>query len=449
MTLSYPARPARTAPPRALKQALAKRVSELVAPFPAQNILALIPVFVFFYVLVLLPFLSVGADGKPRLFNIVFWPLLGAVTLTLALYNHSRLDWNFVWSPPIISLSAYLLFAAASIGWALQPEYSFSRYVVQLLAVIGVLVPYALPIPIKNTMPLLHLCCAIAIGINAYYVWTAATNTFGYQGYFLHKQELGMFCGITIILSIHELLFRGWRRAFAVAVLCLTLWVIFESKSKGSVAFLLPALSLSALALIACKLLRTTPAVILAGMMLASYFVSNPLQKLAYRLYGDPTITGRTFIWDFIERWVSQRSWLGWGFHSYWNVPNSPHNFAPGFIKDMISAHSGYLELKLDTGYVGYWIFLAFIFASLHVLERVRKIDYLRAWILLSLFSYVIIMNLIESIWMETTAIWILYLIAVGEALRFTHSERRSPAPSQSAPYAGMRKFSALSRKSI
>jgi len=420
---------ARTLPTRAPTGAFAKRPSELDLPFPGQKLLALIPILVFFYLLVLLPFLSVGADGQPRIFNMLFWPLLAAVTLALALCNRSRLDWNFFWSPPIVSLAAYLLFAAASIGWALQPEYSSTRYFAQLMAVICVIVPYALPIPIKNTMPLLHLCSAIAMAVSAYYVLTTPSSIVGHSGYFLHKQELGMLCGATIILSVYELLFRGWRRFFAVIVLCLTVWVIFESRSKGSLAFLLPALSFSAVALMICKWLRTTPAVLLAATMLVLYFVNDPLQKVAHRLYGDGTITGRTFIWDFINMWISQRPWLGWGFHSYWGVPNSPHNYAPGFIKDMISAHSGYMELKLDTGYVGYWIFLAFILASLHVLERVRKIDFARAWILLSLCSYVIMMNLIESIWMEMIAIWMLYLIAVAEALRIARSERPAVAP--------------------
>lgn len=214
---------------------------------------------------------------------------------------------------------------------------------------------------------------------------------------------------------------------------------------------MLPAVLFSALALMISKRFRTTPAVVLAVVWLASYFVDDPMGKIAYRLYEDSTITGRTFIWDFINMWVSQRSWLGWGFHSYWGVPNSPHNYAPGFIKDMVSSHSGYL------GYIGYWIFLAFVFASLHVLERVRRVDYVRAWVLLSLCSYVIMLNLIESIWMETTALWMLYLIAVGEALRFARSERRlaTPAPNHSAhhvigkPDARMRKTSAMSRRSI
>jgi O-antigen ligase len=404
----------------------------LVSPFPTQKILAFIPVVVIFYVLLVLPF--VGADGQPRIVNILFWPLLAAGTLALAIYNRSRLDWNFIWSPPIVSLGAYLLFAAASIAWAFQPAFASSRYFAHLLAVICVVVPYALPIPTKNTMQRLHLCFAAAIALNAYYVFVTPSSTIGHPGYFVHKQELGMLCGATIILSAHELLFRGWRRLLAIVVLCLTFWVIFESKSKGSLAFLLPAVSISALALMACKLFRTTPAIILAVIWFASYFVNDPMGRIAFRLYGDSTITGRTFIWDFINMWVSQRSWLGWGFHSYWGVPNSPHNYAPGFVKDMISSHSGYLELKLGTGYVGYLIFMAFVLASLHVLERVRKLDYIRAWVLLSMCSYVIMLNLIESIWMETTALWMLYLVVVGETLRFAHSERRvAPAPSHGA----------------
>jgi hypothetical protein len=47
-----------------------------------------------------------------------------------------------------------------------------------------------------------------------------------------------------------------------------------------------------------------------------------------------------------------------------------------------------------------------------------ESVDYVRAWVLLSLCSYVIVLNLIESIWMETTAVWILYLIPVFHRCR-------------------------------
>lgn len=248
-----------------------------------------------------------------------------------------------------------------------------------------------------------------------------------------------MFCGGALILSLHELLFRGWRRWLAVLSIGLTLWVIFASQSKGSLAFMLVAPLFAAVALVLCKLLRTSPAFIVGGVVLGfvvlDRFWSDPVGRIAWYLYGDHTLTGRTYIWDFINYIVSQRSWFGWGFHSYWNVPNSPHNQAPGFVKDMISTHSGYLELRLDTGTIGYWLFLVFVYAALHVIEPVRRKDPIRAWLFLSIATYVLLLNMIESIWVNMGPLWILYVITVGEAVRFSRSENASAASSRpSAP---------------
>src|SRR5262245_14014221 len=138
VNLSHPTvRIARNLRPRALKRTLAKCPSQLISPSPTERVLAFVPAFALFYVLLVLPL--VGEAVQRRTVNILFWPLLGGGTLALAFYNRSRLDWNFFLSSPIVSLGAYLLFAAASIGWAFQPEYSFSRYFAQVLAVICVI----------------------------------------------------------------------------------------------------------------------------------------------------------------------------------------------------------------------------------------------------------------------------------------------------------------------
>ena len=46
--------------------------------------------------------------------------------------------------------------------------------------------------------------------------------------------------------------------------------------------------------LMLCKRTRLTPAFIVAAIVVASMFVSNPIERLGYRLYGDATLTGRT-----------------------------------------------------------------------------------------------------------------------------------------------------------
>jgi hypothetical protein len=96
----------------------------------------------------------------------------------------------------------------------------------------------------------------------------------------------------------------------------------------------------------------------------------------------------------------------------------------------MPSSHSGYLELKLETGRFGYWIFLLFIYSSLHLLERVRRIDPVRAWFYLSIELFAVLSNLLDSSWLVLTHFWPLFLIVVAESVRYSWPSRvPSPAP--------------------
>jgi exopolysaccharide production protein ExoQ len=184
---------------------------------------------------------------------------------------------------------------------------------------------------------------------------------------------------------------------------------------------------------------RLTPAYIVAAVVIASMFVNNPIERLGYRLYGDATLTGRTGIWGFIEYQISQKRWFGWGFHSYYFVPNSPHSAAPGYIRDMPSSHSGYMELRLETGRIGYWIFLVFIYSSLHLLEHVRRKDPVRAWCFLSFELLAILINLLDSHWLTLTPSWLLYLIVVAESVRYSYpSGAPSPAPAAGVHAVGV-----------
>jgi O-antigen ligase len=246
----------------------------------------------------------------------------------------------------------------------------------------------------------------------------------GHPGYFTHKQELGLLGAVGVILSINALLHRGWRRIVALFAMSCGFWLIFESESKSALAFALVALVSAWLILLICKITRLTPAFIIAAVVAASMLVSNPIERIGYRLYGDPTLTGRTGIWGFIEYQISHKAWFGWGFHSYYFVPNSPHNSAPGYIREMPSSHSGYLELKLETGRIGYWIFLIFIYSSLHLLDRVRRIAPARAWCYLSIELFAVLINLIDSNWFVLNPLWILYILVVAESVRFLLSSK-------------------------
>jgi exopolysaccharide production protein ExoQ len=215
-------------------------------------------------------------------------------------------------------------------------------------------------------------------------------------------------------------------------------WLAFESQSKAALALGLIAMACSWLILLICKMTRLTPAYIVAAVVVASMLVSNPIERIGYRLYGDATLTGRTAIWGFTDYQISRKPWFGWGFHSYYFVPNSPQNEAPGYIRQMPSSHSGYLELKLETGRIGYWIFLVFIYSSLHVLERVRRKDPVRAWYFLSFELFAVLSNLLDSSWLTLSHFWLLFLIVVAESVRYSWPSR-VPASAPAAAIQAVR----------
>jgi exopolysaccharide production protein ExoQ len=387
--------------------------------FSGAILLETMPGLAIAYVLLVLPFLTRDDTGE-RVENITFWPVAAGLTLTFVFLNWARIDNRFFRSLPVLSLIAYLVFAAASVTWAYSPDLAFSRLVVQVLAVIIIVVPYALPIRAKYTIPGVRLCYAIALAVSAVYVLTTPPSSIGHPGFFTHKQELGLLGAVGIIVFSDELLHPSWRRLFGLIVIGLGFWLVVESQSKSTLALALVAIPGSALILLLCKKTRLTPAFIVAAVVAASMFVSNPLERIGYRLYGDSTLTGRTAIWGFTEYQISQKPWFGWGFHSYYFVPNSPQNQAPGYIRNMPSSHSGYLELKLETGRIGYWLFLVFIYSSLHLLERVRRKDPVRAWYYLSVELFAILINLVDSSWLVLNPLWILYLFVVAETVHFS-----------------------------
>ena len=106
----------------------------------------------------------------------------------------------------------------------------------------------------------------------------------------------------------------------------------------------------------------------------------------------------------------------------------------------MPSSHSGFLELRLETGRIGYCIFLVFLYATLHYLEGVRRVDPVRAWCYLSIVMFALLINLLDSAWLVLNHLWILFLIVVAESVRYRLLNKTEPyswtvkSPSRFAP---------------
>jgi exopolysaccharide production protein ExoQ len=371
---------------------------------------------------------SLEALLESHLENRLIWPGMAAIALILVARNFSK----FTVPLHIKWLLAYLALAGMSVVWAFKPDISFVRYVSQVMIVMSIVLPAMLAARSTDMMYGLFLCYALASILNALFVLNQDPlviegTVVGYPGYFAFKGTLGECAAIAFILSLREILNAGARRVLAVTILVIDIWLMLVSESKGALgmAFIAPFLAL--LTLIVTKKARISPATVVLSALFCFVVFSAAtgftMNRLSYYIYNNYTFSARTVIWDFAESEIARRPFFGWGFQSFWLAGTDAPSIvdAGGWVRNMPSAHSGYLDIKLETGYVGYLIFLCFLVATLHAIGRVADRDRLRAWLLLSLALFVILTNFLETVWTRgAEPLWVLFVVVAAEIGRYS-----------------------------
>jgi exopolysaccharide production protein ExoQ len=402
---------------------------------PTIDTCAIVPILACAYAAIIGPLLTFGSGpvdiqrAEPGLPQRIFWPAIAAVSVVLAVRRYSRLG-RFTLPPHIIFLFAYVAFAGASVLWAFRPEISFIRFLQQVMVLTSIVLPGMLAVRTADMMRGLFLCFAFAAFLNVFFVLgnppSIVEGYGGYPGYFLGKNYLGEFSAAAFLLSLHEILYHGLRRALGIIVLIVTTSLLFLSNSKTAFVLALFVPFLAGLTLIARKKMRISPAIFLLSTAVCCVVLSNlsgfNMYRLSYILYGDSSLTGRTVIWDFASWEIDRRPLFGWGYQSFWLVgPDAPSIVdAPRWVKTMPNAHNGYYDTMLELGYVGLTLLVAFITATLHAIGRLVDLDFRRAWLMLSLALFIIIYNFLESQWMRGFEfLWVVFAIVAADIGRY------------------------------
>jgi exopolysaccharide production protein ExoQ len=412
----------------------------LSGPTPEKMIdkFTILPIAACVFSLIVYPLLLVLSDSQhaiqaaearpePRF----FWPAMLAISVLLTAQNRSHLPLP----PHIISLFVYLVFAGASVLWAFSPDHSFVRYLQQVMVVTSIVLPALLATRKADMMRAVFMCFACALILNLVFVYQGASTVvsygsqglvnIGYQGYFEGKNYLGECAAVAFLLSLYELFQRGWRRMFGAIVVVIAVLLVFLSDSKTAFGLALVCPLLAWLTLTLRKLTHISPAIILLSIPFCYIILSTVthysiFSRISFMLYHDSTLTGRTVIWDFAETEIARSPLFGWGYQSFWLVPDSPSLEAPGWVKMMPNAHNGYYDTMLEMGYVGLALLLAFLVATLHAVGRVADRDPGRAQLLLSLTLFIILYNFFESLWMRGFEfLWVLFVIVAAEIGRY------------------------------
>ena len=87
----------------------------------------------------------------------------------------------------------------------------------------------------------------------------------------------------------------------------------------------------------------------------------------------------------------------------------------------MPNGHNGYVDTKLELGYIGLAFLIVFIISTLHAVGKVADRDPRRAHLVLSLALFIILYNFFESLWMRGFEfMWVVFIIVAAEIGRYS-----------------------------
>lgn len=223
------------------------------------------------------------------------------------------------------------------------------------------------------------------------------------DGHFVRYISRPVMLALLVLVMTTILGIRRWR-TFDWLWVILLLIPILALKTRGPLLWTM--LTLAVVYLLYRVHLRDR--VLQVGMLLlvivgtyVSYFRGLTEMLMPFLTRGDTestlTLTRRTPLWEFLIAKVQESPIAGVGFSAFWNPENLDQVKAVvGF--PVVSAHNGFIEEILATGFIGLALFLLFwIFTMTLAARRVRRGDPL-GWLALLFMIFYLILNITSSL---------------------------------------------------
>ncbi|MHA1563880.1 MAG: O-antigen ligase family protein [Alphaproteobacteria bacterium] len=233
-------------------------------------------------------------------------------------------------------------------------------------------------------------------------------------GLFSHKNRAGQFTLVSYLIWLvaafvnrdirHRLIFLGG------AMVWFGFLVLTQSKTSLAIAAVAPFAMVVALRILHAEgLVRVAMVSLLLGLAGVTWFwllgAGITTEDIALLAFGDLTFTGRTGLWEYLWQEVANHPIKGFGYGSFWHtgLRSSPINFAEGWVAVAGQAHNGYLDLVVQTGFIGLALAVIAILRSLGLVmilvsRQGLSIEERSAYVLsLVLLGAILLLNFMES----------------------------------------------------
>jgi exopolysaccharide production protein ExoQ len=331
---------------------------------------------------------------------------------------------QFDWSKAVrenswlVVLAAYML---VSVLWSRMPEKSFIRWVREMPALLMAFVILTEPSPRQAIQSILRRAIYIFIPFSLilakyfpvygveYGRWSGIQMWTGVAG---QKNGLGMLCIISAFYLFWTLVKR-WRGKnpcvwkyqtyIEVSILLISIYLLMGPNhdpfySATSTYSLILAISVYCGLLLMKKLRARLPPVTISaavGILMLFGIITlftggSTVGSAASRAGRDATITGRTEVWAALMPVAMRHPVFGGGFGGFW-TPETRSLF------EISGAHSGYLDILLDLGFVGLILYSFFIVSSGRKAGRELSFDYDWGALWICYLMMVVLHNTAES----------------------------------------------------
>jgi exopolysaccharide production protein ExoQ len=256
------------------------------------------------------------------------------------------------------------LFLLASTMWSVDPASTIRRAVLYLCFVISV-IGVAGALDGDDFMASLRTICLLSAVASIMLLVISPTSAWmprstNLRGIFSHKNALGQVMVAGSLASLHHMRIGVKWRFQMILELSLFISLAFLSKSSTSLVTIV-VLSCASWLICLCNRRETRAVGLLLAFLLVPIVVIGALSHDSlFELLGkDPTLTGRTDLWERVIDRIYQSPMLGWGFFAFWSSPFAA-KISTTLGWTVPHSHNGLLELLLEIGIVGtaFFIFL-------------------------------------------------------------------------------------------
>lgn len=189
----------------------------------------------------------------------------------------------------------------------------------------------------------------------------AGANAGAWRGPFTQKNILARLMVLTAIVFLLLVLENRKHRYWLWGTFSLSIFLILMTGSKTALLLFLMVVMLMPL----YKALRwqdtkIIPLIIILVLVTGSIavFVIGNWENILLSLGRDTTLSGRTNLWEGALEKIAERPWLGYGYQGFWQEGGGAEMIwkAEGYKPP--HAHNGFINITLDLGLVGLFLFL-------------------------------------------------------------------------------------------